>query len=273
MLRNKIHGIYRIRNLINGKVYIGSACDIEKRRNDHIANLNRNTHRNKYLQNAWNKYGESNFVFEIIRVIKWSEKQNLLTNEQIYLDLYESYNDIKGYNICSIAGNTMGRKTNELTRKNISVGLKNSKIFHDVINSTEYRNKLIIAANKPNTKINKSIALKNSKKFYEAMHNERYSKKMSNAKKGLIPWNKNKQLSEEYKQKIHNSSKGQIPWNKGLNKNNDCRLFKISQSRMGSKYGIGNHNTLNHKLTTEHKNKIGMAIKKKNIKLIIKDWA
>ena len=35
MSREKICGIYKIENLVNGKVYIGKSLDIYKRWNDH----------------------------------------------------------------------------------------------------------------------------------------------------------------------------------------------------------------------------------------------
>lgn len=59
-------GIYRIRNIINDKVYIGQSISIRDRWNSHKGALRKNDHRNHYLQNAWNKYGEDNFAFEVI---------------------------------------------------------------------------------------------------------------------------------------------------------------------------------------------------------------
>jgi len=61
-----IPGIYKIKNLVNGKFYIGSTCNLKRRKGNHFAELGRNKHRNIKLQNAWNKYGESAFQFEVI---------------------------------------------------------------------------------------------------------------------------------------------------------------------------------------------------------------
>lgn len=79
--------IYRIRNIVNSKVYIGSTNNIMKRFNTHICNLRNKTHHNKHLQNAWNKYGESNFEFEIIEECDDSIKFRI---EQKYIDLYKN---------------------------------------------------------------------------------------------------------------------------------------------------------------------------------------
>jgi group I intron endonuclease len=57
-------GIYQIKNLVNGKKYYGSSVNMGKRKSRHFSNLNNNKHENQHLQNAWNKYGKDNFVFE-----------------------------------------------------------------------------------------------------------------------------------------------------------------------------------------------------------------
>ncbi len=64
---NKQGTIYKIENLVNGKVYIGQTVkSVERRWQAHRSMLKRNNHDNFYLQNAWNKYGEDSFVFKVI---------------------------------------------------------------------------------------------------------------------------------------------------------------------------------------------------------------
>lgn len=59
--------IYKIENLVNGKVYVGQTVkNVQRRMQCHIVKLNGNYHNNIHLQNAWNKYGEKNFKFSII---------------------------------------------------------------------------------------------------------------------------------------------------------------------------------------------------------------
>lgn len=63
--------------------------------------MKNNKHYNPYLQNAWNKYGEENFVFEIIEIV---ENENILRNrEQHYIDIFNSSNRNFGYNISQYA--------------------------------------------------------------------------------------------------------------------------------------------------------------------------
>jgi len=86
--------IYKITNVLNKKFYIGSSIRFTYRKKQHIYDLRKNTHCNRYLQNAWNKYGERNFIFEIIED-NISEK-DLLEREQYYLDfLKPEYNILK----------------------------------------------------------------------------------------------------------------------------------------------------------------------------------
>ena len=82
-------GIYRIKNLVNGKCYYGSSKEIEKRLKRHKRELNSNTHINCVLQRAWNKYGENNFLFELIEEC---DIDVLLETEQKYLNLNPEYN-------------------------------------------------------------------------------------------------------------------------------------------------------------------------------------
>jgi group I intron endonuclease len=82
-MRKVISGIYEIRNIISNKKYIGGSIDIYTRWSSHKSYLFSNTHVNKYLQNAWNKYGEDAFGF---RILEHSSKNKVTEREQWYLD-------------------------------------------------------------------------------------------------------------------------------------------------------------------------------------------
>lgn len=83
-------GIYKISNLINKKIYIGSSCNLQKRKTSHFNNLLKNKHHSMYLQRAYNKYGKDSFIFE---VIEFCTKESLKNREQFYIDnLKPEYN-------------------------------------------------------------------------------------------------------------------------------------------------------------------------------------
>lgn len=101
-----ISGIYKIENMINGKVYIGSAVNIARRRNTHLSTLKHNKHENIILQQAYNKYGSEAFKFEILEII--TDKSLLIIREQYYLNLYRCFKKKYGYNICPNAYSSLG---------------------------------------------------------------------------------------------------------------------------------------------------------------------
>lgn len=72
--------IYKIKNLFNDKIYVGSAINFQRRIGEHTGLLNRNKHHSKYLQNSWNKYGDKCFVFEIIERV--DNPKELIIREQ-----------------------------------------------------------------------------------------------------------------------------------------------------------------------------------------------
>lgn len=106
-------GIYQIRNLVNGKIYIGSSKDFRKRKSKHISELRKQEHSNKHLQAAWNLYNKENFVFEMLEYVEEIEDKEKLKNiliekEQIWMDLFKSYKN--GYNIRIKAESSYGMK-------------------------------------------------------------------------------------------------------------------------------------------------------------------
>lgn len=65
--------VYSITNTVNGCIYIGSSVDIYTRRCHHLSDLRHGRHSNQHLQRAWNKYGESSFIFDILRLCSKDE--------------------------------------------------------------------------------------------------------------------------------------------------------------------------------------------------------
>jgi hypothetical protein len=124
--------IYKITNIINNKIYIGSASFYDKRKGIHIARLRNNTHKNKYLQSSYNKHGENNFKFEIIEHV--CSQKKLLNREQYWLDLTQCYNTKIGYNISKIAGSNLGNKMSEESKKKIGDFWRGKKFSEERIN-------------------------------------------------------------------------------------------------------------------------------------------
>jgi group I intron endonuclease len=86
--------IYKITNQINEKVYIGKTLEtIEKRWKQHLYDSKKDTHKNRPIYRAINKYGVENFTIEQIE--KCLEK-DINDRERFWIESYNSFKD--GYN-------------------------------------------------------------------------------------------------------------------------------------------------------------------------------
>lgn len=114
--------IYKIKNIINNNIYIGSTSNIKNRKKHHFTRLKANKHCNIHLQRSWNKYGKDSFKFEVIE--NNIEDNKLIEREQYYID-----NLKPSYNMQKIAGGSaLGLKRSKQTCLNISNSLKGKKL-------------------------------------------------------------------------------------------------------------------------------------------------
>lgn len=172
-------GIYIIKNIINNKIYIGSAVDIEKRLYEHFWSLCRNSHCNIHLQRAWNKYKECSFIGEKYLTCK---KKDLIFYEQLTIDaLTVRYGRENIYNICMNASSTLGRKHSEATK--IKIGLKSKGRWTGKHHTEETKEKIRLG----------NIGKNKGKKASDEAR-----KKMSNNRRG-------KKFTEEHKKKLSES--------------------------------------------------------------------
>lgn len=90
-------GIYKIINLINGKIYIGQSININKRIKDHFwkSTCQKDVSYNSPLHSAIRKYGKNNFTWEVIEECDISEIDK---KQQYYIQYYNSLVP-NGYNI------------------------------------------------------------------------------------------------------------------------------------------------------------------------------
>ncbi|MFZ2948134.1 MAG: NUMOD3 domain-containing DNA-binding protein [Desulfuromonadaceae bacterium] len=113
--------IYKTTNLINGKIYIGKACN---KRAMNTSYLGSGTIYNR----AEKKYGKENFKREIIDIAESRKEQCL--KEIFWIDFYDARNPTIGYNVApgGQGGATRsGMKNSENTRQKIRVALAGRK--------------------------------------------------------------------------------------------------------------------------------------------------
>ena len=111
-------GIYRYRSEIDDKVYVGSAKKFRTRKSAHDCLLCKGKHPNRHLQNAWNKYTEGNFIFEILDFV---DDLDLLTvREDIWIENLDACSPEKGYNTRRVAHSNLGLQHSEEAKKKMS---------------------------------------------------------------------------------------------------------------------------------------------------------
>lgn len=156
--KERICGIYKITNLINGKMYIGQAQDIYKRWYAHkySAFKKDNKRYNVILYRAIRKYGLENFEFEILEECCVEE---LNEKEIYYINKYNTciYNKNSwGYNMTIGGDGTRGYKLSKEQLKLMSDRMKGkmikgknpkakkviceNKIFDSILECAEYYN-------------------------------------------------------------------------------------------------------------------------------------
>lgn len=167
---SRTSGIYKITCTPTGKIYVGSAIDLHERKTAHFCDLRAQRHCNVYLQNAWNKHGESAFIFVIIELVLLPF---LIEREQYWIDRLQVCNPRKGFNLMPTAGSPLGYTYSEETRKKISAAHRGKP------KSDEHRRKLS-EANK-GKKLSIEIRQKLSEAHRGKPHSETHRANLSDA--------------------------------------------------------------------------------------------
>lgn len=137
-----MYTIYKITSIVNGKIYIGQTIrEFRKRKAQHLCELRNNRHGNSYLQNAFNKYGEDNFVFEVIDYAETFDE--LDEKEEKYIKEFGNYNlDTGKYRGGKIRSNETKNKIS-LGNKGKIISSKQRKILSEINTGSKHpRSKL-----------------------------------------------------------------------------------------------------------------------------------
>lgn len=248
----KIAGIYTITNVINSKMYVGYTDDFNTRKYNHFRELKTNRHSNTHLQGGFNKYGEENFIMELIEEYSI---ELLIAMEHYWATILNVHNRKFGYNLG--ATNPLTRGTRPMAGKKHTLKSR-EKISNNRKGKAKGENNHFYGKkHSEESKLKMSTAKKGIKFSKEVRLN------MSKAKKGIMPknidsikgWLKGKHLSDAQKLHISNIQKKKIyQYDKNMNfiKEFDsavdaCRILnfknpsELTRCARGNKYSKTSH--------------------------------
>lgn len=97
-------GVYRVRNLVNGRALVEASVDLPSALNRERAQLRLGAHPNAALQRDWNACGADAFVFEVLDTLSppeddegYDPRDDLRALEGMWLEQLQPY-DERGYN-------------------------------------------------------------------------------------------------------------------------------------------------------------------------------
>jgi len=148
-MKEKLSGIYKLTNKLDGKVYIGQSKDIKKRWRSY--GWTNKGAANPHLRNALKQHGLEGFIFEILELLEGKEFKD--DREKFWIKEFKSNNKDFGYNKTEGGDGTIseesrlrmsetrkrlytgknaywyGRNHTEDTKKKISVAKSNGNSF------------------------------------------------------------------------------------------------------------------------------------------------
>lgn len=152
--------IYKIENLVNGKVYVGQTINKPiYRLHRHRAELLNNSHANEYLQRAFNKYGLESFKTSIIEQVHL----DLLDEREIYWIKYYGLKD-GVYNL--EGGGNKNKSVADCTKLKISQAIRKSLENPTTIERRKLANAMMRGSNNHNAR---QVICINDKKMYETL--------------------------------------------------------------------------------------------------------
>lgn len=196
--KEKLSGIYVIRNLINGKVYIGQSKNLAQRMIAHLSLARNIKEDSQPIHKAIAKYGHQNFVFYPLIAEKDISREQLNCWEKDLIENFKKDNFI----LYNVAEGGKGGDLGEKVKQKISQKLKGREF------SKEWREKI-------------SNALKGRKRTKEQIERGKltYKYRLEN---GMY---KNRGPNKQ-KKEISHPERSHPAWNKGLTGEEYKKHFK-----------------------------------------------
>jgi group I intron endonuclease len=215
--------VYKITNLVNGKIYIGKTSDADERWEKHLKIArNKEDKAYQYLHKSINKYGEDNFKVEVLD--NGLTEKIAFEREEFWIRTFDSQNDNIGMNLTAGGEGATGLKWTEVSRDKIR-GENNHNFGKEI--TPEVKAKLSAALSGENNP------------FYGKTHSDK-----------TIEFLANREVAEEIREIISLGCRGEKQWNAKFSDNDILEIRRkwdnkeCSQAELGRQYGV-KRNTIN----------------------------
>ena len=81
-------GVYTIRNQITGRALVAGSSNVQGTLNRHRFELQHGLHRNARLAQDWIEHGETNFLFDVLDIVKPSEDPAFNAERELEMLVY-----------------------------------------------------------------------------------------------------------------------------------------------------------------------------------------
>lgn len=197
-----VSGVYCLKNILNGKIYVGQSINIYRRLLQHHTLYDKDV-KNSHLYNAIKKYGTHNFDVTILEVVNDINVLNEI--EAKWIKEFDSCNREHGYNNRIEHGDhykhsiETKEKIRDARKGYIMPDKHKANLEHTFYTKDHKLEDAVLQ--KRNIAIKKAWA---DGKFDNIIH----TANSGSFKKGAVPHNKNKQWSDEHKAKLSKAHTG-----------------------------------------------------------------
>jgi group I intron endonuclease len=216
-LLSKEFYVYKIANLVNGKIYVGKTLDIDERWNKHIEiSKSKKKPAYQYLHKSISKYGKENFQIAILE--QGMSECDAFDREKFWIQELDSKNPDVGMNLTAGGEGVSGLKWTDESKSSIS-GPNNHNFGKPI--SIEVKEKI-------------SISLSGSKNpFFGQIHSDE-----------VIDFLKNREISDEVRSVISTNCRGENQWNAKFSNSDILEIRKkwdnreYTQTELAKQYGV-----------------------------------
>lgn len=197
-------GIYKIINIQNGRIYIGSAKEFKSRARQHFSSLRNNKHQNKFLQNDFNKCEEEAFEFHVILITEGNTEERRKVEQDCISEQLDNWENCYNFKKKTAKKDGPWSNTPEETSKLKSENMK--KRWQD----PEYKKQVIqkIKENHQCDEVRQKISKASKKMWSDPERKKEISQKISEAyqnpeiKEKISKASKKNWQDPEYQEKV-----------------------------------------------------------------------